>query len=77
MLHGCFQLILSELCNRAKYCTRTGCVVARMDHYCVWLNATVGYGNHRTFMLFLLSHLFMAGAAAAMVGRWVQRHPFH
>ena len=32
---------------RSKYCTGSGFVVARMDHYCVWLNNCVGYGNHR------------------------------
>jgi hypothetical protein len=41
---------------RSKYCTNTGLVIARMDHYCIWLNVSVGYGNHRMFMLFLISH---------------------
>jgi hypothetical protein len=41
---------------RSKYCTNTGLVIARMDHYCIWLNISVGYGNHRMFMLFLISH---------------------
>lgn len=32
---------------RSKFCQHSGFVVARMDHYCVWLNNAVGYGNHR------------------------------
>lgn len=42
---------------RSKFCSSSGFVVARFDHYCVWLNTAVGYGNHRVFMLFLLSHV--------------------
>ena len=42
---------------RSKYCASTGLVIARMDHFCVWLNHSIGYGNHRTFILFLLVHL--------------------
>lgn len=41
---------------RSKFCASSGYVVARMDHYCVWLNSAVGYGNHRTFIVFLYSH---------------------
>jgi hypothetical protein len=41
---------------RSKYCASSGYVVARMDHYCVWLNSAVGYKNHRTFIVFLYSH---------------------
>jgi hypothetical protein len=46
---------------RSKYCVKTGAVVARMDHYCIWLNITVGFGNHRSFILLLVSH-FVAAA---------------
>jgi hypothetical protein len=42
---------------RSKYCSTSGFVVARFDHYCVWLNTAVGYGNHRTFMVFLITHV--------------------
>ena len=39
---------------RAKYCVITGALVARMDHYCIYLNNCIGYGNHRIFVIFLL-----------------------
>lgn len=32
---------------RSKYCTSSGVVIARFDHYCVWLCNAVGTGNHR------------------------------
>lgn len=54
---------------RSKYCTRMGYVVARMDHYCIWLNLTIGYNNHRTFIIFLFSHLFTAVTSAIMMIR--------
>lgn len=41
---------------RSKYCVKTGALVARMDHYCKYLNNCIGYKNHRTFILFLLIH---------------------
>lgn len=44
---------------RSKYCQKTGAVVARMDHYCVWLKLTIGFKNHRMFILFLFSHFFL------------------
>ncbi len=46
-----------------------GFVVARMDHYCIWLNMTVGHKNHRTFVLFLLAHLLMAVFSTALIVR--------
>jgi len=52
---------------RSKYCTRTGAVVARFDHQCYWLNVTVGHNNHRTFVLFLLAHLFLCTATLIML----------
>jgi hypothetical protein len=51
---------------RSKFCTLTGCVVARMDHQCVWLNMTIGYANHRTFLLFLISHTLLIAATLVM-----------
>ena len=55
--------------HRSKFCVRTGCVVARMDHHCAWLNTTIGYGNHRTFVLFLEAHLFLCLASLVMLIR--------
>jgi DHHC palmitoyltransferase len=50
---------------------RTGFVVARMDHYCVWLNNAIGYRNHRTFVLFLLMHVATCVLFAALIIRSV------
>mmetsp|Transcript_59659 Transcript_59659/g.155131 ORF Transcript_59659/g.155131 Transcript_59659/m.155131 type:complete len:650 (-) Transcript_59659:59-2008(-) len=49
---------LSRLCTttwvlkdlRTKYCTQTGACVSEFDHYCVWLNTSIGRGNHRQFV---------------------------
>ena len=54
---------------RSKYCAQTGFVIARMDHYCVWLNNSVGFGNHRTFMIFIFVQLAATGATAALIAR--------
>ena len=54
---------------RSKYCTHLGFVVARFDHYCIWLNNSIGFGNHRTFMLFLLAHLLTALLTVALLVR--------
>ena len=32
---------------RSKYCTSSGVVIARFDHYCMWLCNAIGTGNHR------------------------------
>lgn len=57
---------------RSKYCSTSGFVVARFDHYCMWLNTAIGYGNHRTFMVFLYTHVaantcFLAMLIKAMI----------
>ncbi|KAJ1410896.1 DHHC palmitoyltransferase-domain-containing protein [Ochromonadaceae sp. CCMP2298] len=54
---------------RSKYCVRRRCVVARFDHFCGWLNTTIGFRNHRTFVVFLVSHLLLAMAFPAMIIR--------
>lgn len=35
---------------RTKYCTRTGVCIEEFDHFCVWMNAPIGRGNHRVFV---------------------------
>ena len=40
-----------------------------MDHHCVWLNNSVGFGNHRVFMLFLAVQLGATAVFAVMVSR--------
>ena len=59
--------------TRSKYCAQTGFVVARMDHHCVWLNNSVGYGNHRTFTVFLLFQLSATFLFAFMIARALVR----
>jgi len=36
---------------RTKYCQRTGACVEDFDHFCGWLNAAIGKGNHRQFIM--------------------------
>ncbi len=38
---------------RSKYSSSTNRLVARMDHFCKYLNNDVGFGNHRVFVAFL------------------------
>lgn len=40
-----------------------------MDHYCVWLNNSVGFGNHRAFMVFLFVQLGATAINAALIAR--------
>jgi hypothetical protein len=44
--------------DRAHYCRATDRLVLRFDHHCIFVDASVGYGNHKFFLLFLLyTHL--------------------
>jgi len=40
--------VLKDL--RTKYCAQTGACVQEFDHWCVWLNCSIGKKNHRQFM---------------------------
>merc|ERR1712216_558239 len=42
---------------RTKYCTTTGACIEEFDHFCVWLNASIGRGNHRAFIALALVEL--------------------
>jgi hypothetical protein len=58
---------------RSKYCTQTGMVIARMDHFCIWLNNSVGFRNHRSFIVFLVWQLVATALYASMLIRALQR----
>jgi len=44
---------------RSKFCTTTKRRVARFDHFCVWVNNTVGANNTRWFILFLAAQTWL------------------
>lgn len=54
---------------RSKYCAQSGFVIARMDHFCVWLNCSIGYTNHITFMNFLFSHALASMLTVVLIAR--------
>jgi len=39
---------------RSHHCKEQGRCVERMDHYCPWINNSVGLGNQRSFFLFIV-----------------------
>ena len=42
---------------RSKYCSTTGKLIHRFDHYCVWTCNAIGGGNHVSFFLFTICQL--------------------
>lgn len=48
--------VLKDL--RTKYCTQTEGCVEEFDHYCVWLNNSIGKGNHRQFVALAFAEWF-------------------
>lgn len=44
--------VLKDL--RTKYCAQTGACVDEFDHWCVWLNTSIGKRNHRQFLCLAL-----------------------
>ncbi|KAH9601569.1 Ankyrin repeat-containing domain [Trypanosoma melophagium] len=51
---------------RAQRCRHLGRVVLRFDHYCTWLSSTIGGGNHRVYLWFLIFY-------TAFLGGWMCR----
>eukprot|EP00118_Oscarella_pearsei_P026558 m.310091 g.310091 ORF g.310091 m.310091 type:complete len:327 (+) comp49484_c0_seq1:38-1018(+) len=39
--------------DRSHYCSVSNKCVLKMDHFCPWVNVTVGFSNYKTFLLFL------------------------
>lgn len=69
----CLPLFLTSAFQlRSKYCAHLGFVIARFDHYCIWLNNSIGFRNHLTFIIFLMSHLLTSLFAIALLLRLVQ-----
>lgn len=40
--------------DRSHFCSNTGRVVLRMDHHCPWVGNTIGFANHKYFLLFVI-----------------------
>lgn len=40
--------------DRSHYCRATSRLIKRYDHHCIFVDASIGHGNHKFFMLFLL-----------------------
>ncbi|ESL07192.1 huntingtin interacting protein (HIP) [Trypanosoma rangeli SC58] len=46
---------------RAQRCRHLGRVVLRYDHYCLWLSSSIGGGNHRPYVGFLVFYTALLG----------------
>ena len=58
---------------RSKFDKHTSSHVPRFDHFCVWLNQSVGLLNYKYFLLFLIVHDFMLAYGCYAVGKiiWI------
>lgn len=61
--------VLKDL--RTKYCAQTGGCIEEFDHYCPWLNTSIGKKNHRQFFILVvvewitqLIHIYLLGCMA-------------
>lgn len=52
---------------RAGHCRETGRCIARFDHYCAWVGAPIGAGNHRVFVVFVLALVVHFGLALRLL----------
>ncbi len=64
--------------DRAHLCRSTNRLIKRYDHHCIFVDASVGHGNHKYFMLFLI-YTCLAGlsisAELILHGRILARLP--
>ena len=51
--------------DRAHHSSAIGRCVLRFDHFCPWVNNAIGFGNHKTFILFVL-YIGLAAVIAAV-----------
>jgi len=57
--------------TRAHRCSISGAVVVKYDHYCVWVGASVGHGNHRAYISFLASILVLCVSTSCVLSHHV------
>mmetsp|Transcript_28903 Transcript_28903/g.43648 ORF Transcript_28903/g.43648 Transcript_28903/m.43648 type:complete len:364 (-) Transcript_28903:51-1142(-) len=67
----CPTLTIRKL-PRSKYDRYTHRHVARFDHFCGWINQSIGEENYRWFLLFLSVHTFMCiyGTFVTFIALW-------
>lgn len=53
--------------SRSHFCRTLQRNIPRMDHYCPWLGNTVGFGNHKYFMLFSIYASSLTGLVGANI----------
>lgn len=53
--------------DRTHHCSQAGACVLRMDHFCPWVNQTVGQRNHKHFFLFLFWGSIMCTFASVVL----------
>ena len=51
---------------RTKYCAITGACIEDFDHYCILLDAPIGRGNHRFFILLMVAEVIAQMAHAIL-----------
>jgi len=56
---------------RAKHCIVLDQCIARYDHYCPWMNNTIGASNHRAFLVWLWSLLWLETSYTSLLVRAV------
>jgi hypothetical protein len=52
---------------RSKFCRVTNRRVARFDHFCGWMNNSIGENNYRFFLAFLAWHVLLCLYGAGLM----------